>query len=320
MSKEGESIRFKCDQCGRCCKVWNINLNIKDIRKIQKLRYKLKDFVEINGGLARFKMQRNKNCVFLDKDNLCVIQKKFGYASKPDVCKSFPYNEFVCGVPELVKRRKLKKKKEKGKAKKGYDEFFQISKSKKAIYTKVFFDMFGKLDARKPLFDSYCNLLCNVLSNKRNIILDEFKLRQYNIKLNKELIRSIEGSMFDKSKSSFLWFRKVLKKNIRVKLPVRDFKFSFEKAEIPVGVRKKFIQYVKKHLVLNGSLSYLIKLLIFFYFLPYFVKSVAGRKKVELIHVAHTFSLLNSMSRFGGFEQYRIIYINKFLDRFMKRR
>ena len=41
-----------------------------------------------DGALAK---RADKSCVFLDRDNLCLIHKKYGFEAKPSACQLFPY-------------------------------------------------------------------------------------------------------------------------------------------------------------------------------------------------------------------------------------
>jgi len=141
--KEKEVV-FECNGCGRCCKYWKIALNIKDIKTLQRLGFKIKDFVGLDVENPILKMKKGK-CIFLDKNDKCIIQKKFGHDSKPDVCKSFPHNEAVCGNPKFSEKKNTAKHYKR-------DIFFRISKK----------ENLKNIDTSKPLFGSYCKFLFTI--------------------------------------------------------------------------------------------------------------------------------------------------------------
>ena len=79
-----------CDNCGLCCREWDIELSKEDIRAIAGLGYDPKDFLVLE-PTPRMKMTgKDKNCVFLDEKNMCVLQKKHGKQAKPHTCKQYP--------------------------------------------------------------------------------------------------------------------------------------------------------------------------------------------------------------------------------------
>lgn len=58
-------------RCGKCCiGVEYIYENLTPTQRDEVIR------------------PRTKTCCMLTKDKLCLIQKKFGYEAKPDICKS----------------------------------------------------------------------------------------------------------------------------------------------------------------------------------------------------------------------------------------
>ncbi len=81
-----------CDHCGLCCKGWDIELSKEDIRAIAGLGYSLKDFLVLD-PVPRMKMVdsgKEKICVFLDGENMCVLQKEHGKEAKPHTCRQYP--------------------------------------------------------------------------------------------------------------------------------------------------------------------------------------------------------------------------------------
>ena len=94
-------MEWDCTQCGRCCKRWNISIDLEDIENIKKCGYDEREFVDNRKGQL-FLKHRGSNCVFLTEDNKCRIQLEHGYEFKPKVCRQFPFdrnnvNTLVCG-------------------------------------------------------------------------------------------------------------------------------------------------------------------------------------------------------------------------------
>lgn len=91
---EGETHRrfscIKCSNCGFCCKKWDIYLSKEDIRKLVRLKYPLKRFLAFNPYPVMRMDGKEKACVFLDKDNRCILHQKHGYRSKPFSCRRYP--------------------------------------------------------------------------------------------------------------------------------------------------------------------------------------------------------------------------------------
>jgi Fe-S-cluster containining protein len=89
-----------CDHCAVCCKGWDIDLSTEDIRTLAGLGYDPKDFLDFEPVLKVKTVGREKNCIFLDKENMCVIEKKHGHAAKPHTCKQYPKMK-----PEALKEK-----------------------------------------------------------------------------------------------------------------------------------------------------------------------------------------------------------------------
>jgi len=283
------SIVSMCDQCGRCCTKWKITLNIDDIKKLEKLGYKRDYFAEVSGGLPQFK-QIKKRCIFLDKDNLCIIQKKHGFKHKPEVCKDFPYQDLVCGYPGIEKKKKKKKKHR-------TDVFFHISK--KAIPEKIFISLLKDIETNKPLYESYCDILANILAQKDKIIIDKIKIK-HNAKISRRLDKFLEEMLFEKSKSLWPSLNKLMNKKIKLKLPTRDFSIKIEKIDIPPKLRKKFLPYLTSQM--SRSSMHPVKVLFILYHLPYFTNEIKQDKELDFMHVLQAFILLNSLNRFGDLD------------------
>lgn len=92
-------MKFGCDNCNHCalcCKGWDIELTKEDIRALAGLGYKLEHFLEIKGSRGTLgspimrKAGKERNCIFLDGENMCVLEKKHGHEAKPHTCKLYP--------------------------------------------------------------------------------------------------------------------------------------------------------------------------------------------------------------------------------------
>jgi Fe-S-cluster containining protein len=80
----------KCTHCGFCCRRLDIYLSKQDIRKLVKAGFRPEGFMALMPQpILRMRGKRG-DCVFLDGRNLCTIQTKFGYDSKPQACRDYP--------------------------------------------------------------------------------------------------------------------------------------------------------------------------------------------------------------------------------------
>src|SRR3989338_6493312 len=103
MEKLWTKENFKCDRyCGECCKKMLVNVDSKDIKRIERLGYKKNDFVmeDVFDPKRKFlKKQKNGWCGFLEKDKngkySCKIHK-----NRPKICRDYP---FFPGTPKKIK-------------------------------------------------------------------------------------------------------------------------------------------------------------------------------------------------------------------------
>jgi len=298
------TLNIKCNQCGRCCKFWDIVINVEDMKRIVNLGYNEKDFCFVSNGRLKLIHKKDGGCVFLEKDNLCKIQKNQGFKSKPDVCRHFPYDDLICGAPELSKKKKNKYSLK-------TDFFFNINNKK--VYTNTFLQLFNQVDIKKSLFDSYCELLINIINQKEEIIHQKFKLKRYDLLVSKELIKKIEWTIVNFETIGYTqMINKLLKRPIQIKMPCGKIYFKFEKATIPDKTKKEFLRYISKEIKRNNrDVFYLIKIMIFFYYLPYFVASTKSKDSGEagLLDLLRAFSLLNSINRFNNLKRIDLVYL-----------
>ncbi len=84
------SCEHNCDHCRLCCQGWDIDLAKEDIRTIVSFGYSPKYFLEFEPVLKMKTKGKDRDCVFLDRDDLCKLEKRHGHEAKPHACKQFP--------------------------------------------------------------------------------------------------------------------------------------------------------------------------------------------------------------------------------------
>jgi len=93
ISLPNKIMKFGCDDCnncGACCRELHIELSKEDIRKLVELGYVPDDFLELK-PIPRTKLVgKEKNCVFLNDEIMCTIEKNHGHESKPHGCILYP--------------------------------------------------------------------------------------------------------------------------------------------------------------------------------------------------------------------------------------
>ena len=294
-----KKVFMKCNACGKCCKIFKIiGLSIRDIKKLSEIGYKPDDFAEVVKGEARMKKSVTRNaCVFLEEDNKCWIHKENGFESKPDVCREFPYSSLLCGIPSWTDKNIPEKK-----IANGDKYFFMIGK--KNIPVSDFAELINKMNIKKRLIESYIEILKNILEQKENIIIKPIKINNKNIKISRSLERKILRNFLVYSNTFFPKTNLILGNEVIIKFPTGKFKFKLYNKEIPETIKKQFLPYLTKEIVQNKrDYRYHEKLISFLYLLPHLSQSLAGEKNVELPHVIHAFSLLNSLNKFYFFNQ-----------------
>jgi len=84
------SCEHNCDHCRLCCQGWDIDLSKEDIRTIVSFGYSPKYFLEFKPVLKMKTKGKDRDCIFLDRDDLCKLEKRHGHEAKPHACKQFP--------------------------------------------------------------------------------------------------------------------------------------------------------------------------------------------------------------------------------------
>ncbi|GIW71888.1 MAG: hypothetical protein KatS3mg102_1430 [Planctomycetota bacterium] len=94
--------RFACQRCGCCCKGLRQGraLEPEDIARLAahdwaaehpRLRAGWRLEPQSPGAPARLRLVEGGRCVFLDDDDLCLVQRRLGYEAKPLRCRAFPF-------------------------------------------------------------------------------------------------------------------------------------------------------------------------------------------------------------------------------------
>ncbi len=89
---------FKCDgkKCGaRCCKGWGIKIDEDPLIKYQQIESEEKELTShikfsVDYGHHFIKVDEKGCCPFLNEDNLCALQIKYGEDFMPDTCQIYP--------------------------------------------------------------------------------------------------------------------------------------------------------------------------------------------------------------------------------------
>ncbi|WP_433932472.1 YkgJ family cysteine cluster protein [Sorangium cellulosum] len=101
--------KFECRDCpARCCRLpWNIRFSSDEARRyleepwVRERAGEEGALVIARGVLPMREQDRRLQCVFLDDDLLCSMQKRFGHEYIPKSCQAFPFG-FVRDEKEVV--------------------------------------------------------------------------------------------------------------------------------------------------------------------------------------------------------------------------
>lgn len=91
-------MRFGCQRCGLCCAKCEITLTSEEVSNISRLmlsgdkQIESQYFEPIKGNIYRILKNEHGQCLFCDKDTLCMIHRKFGVSGKPMACRIYPMN------------------------------------------------------------------------------------------------------------------------------------------------------------------------------------------------------------------------------------
>ncbi len=92
---------FSCINCGKCCGLWEVPITQDEKERIEKLKipgHALRDdkyFIKSRKLCGIYLIRKkDKHCVFLDSDKLCLIHKYHGEKAKPIACRTYPLDIF----------------------------------------------------------------------------------------------------------------------------------------------------------------------------------------------------------------------------------
>lgn len=92
--------RFECHRCGACCRrELGVEVSEAEVARYADVDWRPEGTRFEAGYVVRDKGPDGERlrlrtvegrCIFLDKDELCIIHKRLGYAGKPTRCRAFP--------------------------------------------------------------------------------------------------------------------------------------------------------------------------------------------------------------------------------------
>lgn len=105
-----EAQRYECRDCpARCCRVpWSIRFGAEEAERFLAdpwITLRVGDQgrkVLARGMLPQREHQRRLQCVFLDDDELCSLQKRYGHHYIPRACQAFPFGFLQTGGDRIT--------------------------------------------------------------------------------------------------------------------------------------------------------------------------------------------------------------------------
>lgn len=95
-------LNYDCRECGySCCQMGNLIMNAKEKRLLLQ-KYPYLRYFFINQTKKTYEVKKYPRCWFLESNGLCYIQKKYGYSSKPLVCRLHPFYVIRCNDEYIV--------------------------------------------------------------------------------------------------------------------------------------------------------------------------------------------------------------------------
>lgn len=295
-------MKWECTHCGRCCKRWNISIDLEDIENIKKCGYDERKFVDNRQGQL-FLKHRGTNCVFLTEDNKCRIQSEHGYRYKPKLCRQFPFdkdnvNTLVCGnVVELGFKEKapfIYK-----------DRIFQYGG--RIISPELLLYAISKIDTENCA-DSWYTILKGMKTSK-NRIIEENDI-DWALKNPKKIskLQNLRLKIILAGYSRFFYPELMLLISRKFRIPLKfaceEIGINFKHAkgiEIKSSGKQKFLNLLKRGHGVIYKPEYPDHLLFCLFFLDDFSKQTAYNDKkdrVDILDILNAFSILNSTVRF----------------------
>lgn len=98
-----EDVRFSCQQCGDCCRGWEVALSEDEVARLSSLDwrgidaapnsdYPIAHLDEGRHGWSVLARRGEGACVFLSAENQCLIHQHFGEPAKPLMCRLYPFS------------------------------------------------------------------------------------------------------------------------------------------------------------------------------------------------------------------------------------
>jgi len=95
-------LRFTCHRCGVCCRTSTVGLDPGERERIEGHDWtregeRFRAGFAVPGtdpwGRARDDLRHGPDgaCIFLDRDGLCLVEKRLGREAKPRICRKFPF-------------------------------------------------------------------------------------------------------------------------------------------------------------------------------------------------------------------------------------
>lgn len=104
-----ETIPFECSMCGECCSSINIPIEAEKAEYLLEQKWVKthlekhhRTLIQATKTLYRLPLNDENNCVFLDEDKACLIQKNEGFEKKPQDCMTFPFAGLTLSNGEVV--------------------------------------------------------------------------------------------------------------------------------------------------------------------------------------------------------------------------
>src|SRR3989338_1010679 len=295
-------MEWKCTQCGRCCKKWNMSIDLEDVKNMQKCGHDTDKFLNFRNGRMILK-HKNSQCVFLSKNNICDIHIKNGYEFKPKVCRKFPFDEnnvnrLVCGHVTKVKSKEKIPLMQK-------DMIFRYKN--KIIPFETLLYAINNIEP-SDYVNSWYSILKSMEKCRKNIIstgsIDNCQNTKKITKLRKIQMKMLLAGY---SRLFFPELCLILSRKFTVPLKFETEKMKLkykdvDKVQIDNKEKEKFFILLKKGHGIIHKQYYPEHLLFSLFFLDDFSKQIAyenKKEKADVIDMLNAFSILNSGVQFA---------------------
>ena len=102
-------LNFDCQECGSvCCQMRGLIIMNPNEKKMLLQKYPYLRYFFVEETKKTYTLERYPRCWFLESSGLCHIQTKYGYSSKPFVCRLQPFyiarcaDEYVVVIKECL--------------------------------------------------------------------------------------------------------------------------------------------------------------------------------------------------------------------------